>query len=78
MKYDYVHCEHVLHQREVIAMQAYQYKANAPQAALQDYMRMIKGDYGGTERSTAPSQFGSSFMGALGKGLATGITGGLF
>lgn len=60
------------------AMQEYQYKANAPQAALQDYMKMVQGDYGGTERSTGPSAFGSNFMGALGTGLAKGITGGLF
>tara|TARA_R110002110_G_scaffold220714_2_gene434668 strand:+ start:37 stop:825 length:789 start_codon:yes stop_codon:yes gene_type:complete len=60
------------------AMQAYQYKANAPQSALQDYMKMVQGDYGGTERSTGPSAFGSNFMGALGTGLAKGITGGLF
>ena len=60
------------------AMQEYQYKATAPQSALKDYMQMVQGNYGGTERATGPSPFGSSFMGALGKGLATGITGGLF
>jgi len=60
------------------AMQEYQYTAAAPQAALKDYMQMVQGTYGGTERATAPSQFGSNFMGALGTGLAKGITGGLF
>ena len=44
-------------------MAKYQYESTAPQAALQNYMSMVSGDYGGATRQTTP---GPGIMGTLG------------
>ena len=44
-------------------MARYQYESTAPQAALQNYMSMVSGDYGAASRQTTP---GPGMMGTLG------------
>ena len=44
-------------------MARYQYESTAPQAALQNYMSMVSGDYGAATRQTTP---GPGMMGTLG------------
>ena len=44
-------------------MARYQYESTAPQAALQNYMAMVSGDYGAATRQTTP---GPGMMGTLG------------
>ena len=44
-------------------MAKYQYESTAPQAALQNYMAMVSGDYGAATRQTTP---GPGMMGTLG------------
>ena len=44
-------------------MAKYQYESTAPQAALQNYMSMVSGDYGAASRQTTP---GPGMMGTLG------------
>ena len=44
-------------------MARYQYESTAPQAALQNYMAMVSGDYGAASRQTTP---GPGMMGTLG------------
>ena len=53
------------------AMQKYQYGAQAPQIALQNYMAGISGEYGGVQKNT-PSALSS--MGQLGS-ILTGLSG---
>ena len=44
----------------------YQYQSQAPQQALQNYMAMIQGNYGGTTTSTVPKQGGlGSILGSV-------------
>ena len=44
----------------------YQYQSQAPQQALQNYMAMIQGNYGGTTTSTVPKQGGlGSIIGSI-------------
>ena len=53
-------------------MAKYQYESTAPQAALQNYMAMVSGDYGASTRQTTP---GPGMMGTLGS-LASIVGGG--
>ena len=53
-------------------MARYQYESTAPQAALQNYMSMVSGDYGASTRQTTP---GPGMMGTLGS-LASIVGGG--
>tara|TARA_R110002096_G_scaffold341096_2_gene534159 strand:+ start:1139 stop:2200 length:1062 start_codon:yes stop_codon:yes gene_type:complete len=54
-------------------MDAYNYRVNAPQNALKNYMAMVTGDYGSTGTQTSPGKSGMDQMGQ-----AIGIAASLF
>jgi hypothetical protein len=48
----------------------YNYNQNAPMAALQDYMAMIQGNYGGTSTQTAKAASGSGLQQGIGAAIS--------